>query len=216
MRQGATKTELKIRESIGDFLSTILGRSWHIEPDVSDRPDIVIVTSDGRRIGIEITRLSYEKFMKWLSFKTPMNCRREAKVNIDLDKQLSVALKQKNPKYHEYRRAQRLNEVWLCLHNNLYEFNTSESTAHLSAELFSMDAAFYCRKHACKFDHVIFFAENSGQYLHLFEKSKRLTYWKTSGARPFVHFTEMAGKMTAQGLHFNESFTLVDKKTFGD
>lgn len=215
MRFVQTRAEMKIRETILPLLSDLVSQSCCIDEGVLDRPDIVAITDSNERIGIEVTRLAYEKFMKWLAKGTPIGSRREARVFVNLEKQIGTALKQKNKKYLEYKRSRHLKEVWLCLHNDLYEFNAGEKTGQLDPAWFFNEAWRICRKFECKFDRVLFFSENARQYLPVYEKRNRSYFPRPSTTIPVIEFVEMVGKMTSSGLNFDDSYVVADNKTFG-
>ena len=116
MRPTVTTVEATIRATICETCSIVRNEDVYLDEGVTDRPDVVVTTSSGKRIGIEITRLAYESYMRWLSKGTPIGKRREATLEVNLDLQLRDVLKKKNKRYHEYKRLHKLDQVWLCLH----------------------------------------------------------------------------------------------------
>jgi hypothetical protein len=170
MRNSSTLSEEKVRASIKEFIESLLGEEVEIDETIFDKPDIVFSKKDGTRIGVEITLLGYEKFMKWLSKGTTPGQRREANVVVDLERQITPSLKKKNKKYLDYRINRKLKEVWLCYHNDIYEFDHNGSGAQLDKSLFIADAWFYLKKIPCKFKKVIFFSENSSDFALIYDK----------------------------------------------
>ena len=214
MRRTATPVEATIRATICDTCSIVRNEAVYLDECVTDRPDVVVTTSSGKRIGIEITRLAYESYMRWLSKGTPMGKRREATLEVNLDLQLKDVLKKKNKRYHEYKRLNKLDQVWLCLHNDLYEPSIPPNPAQIDLAWFRAAAGFYCRKHDCKFDYVLFYSENSKQYMTAFDKRARQSYPNPGPLNPTIEFVSMTGLLTKDGVLFDESYGLVDKRRF--
>lgn len=216
MRSHATSAERNIRDSIAGYLNFAIGEAWTFDSTIADRPDIVVETASGVRIGIEIAWFVNEQFMKWLSFRTPVDSRREAAIHIDVGRMIHMILKVKNQKYHDYRRARKLNQVWLCLHNDLIAFATPDSQPGTwRSEDFAIDVAFSCREYSCKFDQVLYFMDLSKTFLHVFEKIKRAQYTRHTTIKPVLHFSEMVGIAKSEGLHFDISMPAIESKTFG-
>jgi len=88
MRKIATNIEQRIRDGLSEPILRELGLSIDFDESVSDRPDLVFMTSEGVRIGIEITRLGYEKYMHWQSKGTEIGKQRKAHIHVNLHDQL--------------------------------------------------------------------------------------------------------------------------------
>ncbi len=211
MRKEPTLIEKKISESISDYVYRDFKQKVKIDDTVTDRPDLVLITQTNKKIGVEITRLTYEKFMKWNSKGTTINHRREAQIEVDLSKQIPNILNKKNKKYKEYKKGHNLSEVWICLHNDLYEFGNNQ----LDKDHFCNDGRYYCWINKCKFEKVIFFSENSEEYVALYQKNELNPIAKPSSFNQIISYIEMAARMTSEGITFNEeNNVLEDKKKF--
>ena len=211
MRKEQTSAEKIITESISDFIYEDFKQKIKIDHSIIDRPDLVFTTESNKKIGIEITRLGYEKFMKWLSKGTSLNQKREAQIVVNLAKQIPTVLNKKNKKYKEYKKNHSLSEVWLCLHNDLYEFGKNQ----LNKDLFCKDVRFYCWTNKCNFDRVIFYSENTKEYTLIYNKKDSNPIAKPSPFHQTIEFIQMTARVTSEGWSLDVLNTkLQDKKKF--
>ena len=190
MRNRRTNIEAEVAKHLLDYFATHLGIEAAIDETTVDRPDIVIETHSGERIGIEITRLTYERFMKWRSSGTSPGKFREASLVVNLQKQMTPIIKKKNKKYFDYKAGKKLNAVWLCLHNDLYEFVTERGGAQLCREDFVRDAWFWAQRANCKFRKILFFSEGSKEVLEIYDRSNKAFQANQYARLPVMKFIE--------------------------
>lgn len=183
--------------------------------EIVDHPDIVFQKADGKLVGIEVTRLAYEAFMKWLSKGTSVDKQRKAQVIVNLEKQLQVVLKKKNPKYKKYKYDRKLTGVWLALHNDLYEFSRKGEEDKFNMQWFENECRFYLKKYRCKFDRVLFFEHHTGHIQEIFRKGDVITHYEPAIELPIYNFVESVGVVTKEGINMNiQEVPIEDEKTF--
>jgi hypothetical protein len=216
MRPTSTQSEKLVRLNFKKFCEEYLCENIVIDESITDSPDLVFSRNNGDRVGVEITLLGYEKFMKWLSKGTSPSKRREAKIVVDLDKQLSVSVKKKNKKHLSYRTNRKLKEVWLCFHNDLYEFKVKDENGINQRERFISDAWYNLKKHRCKFKRAFFFSENTKEFIEIYNRHDitfRPQPYDKLPVITLIYATVIAGK-DGWSVDVKDSEALQDKQEF--
>ena len=124
MRPKRTIDEKRILERLGSELSKYDIKNPTIDGDLIDRPDVLIDHAAGR-MGLEITRLDYEDYCRWLSVAPELPYSRSAEITINLNRLLASCMEKKKDKYEEYKKLRNLDECWLILFNNVFGFHNS-------------------------------------------------------------------------------------------
>ena len=85
MRPQRTQDEIRILDRLYSQLEKYGIQNPKIVEDIIDRPDILI-SHDSGRLGIEISRLDYEDYCKWLNVPPEPPYSRAGEVTINLNK----------------------------------------------------------------------------------------------------------------------------------
>lgn len=142
---------------------------FSIRTDITDRPDVVLDLPAGR-LGIEICRLDYEAFCRWLASPPDAPYSRTAEVTVDLDKQLGAVMARKGPKYPAYVAEAGLGACWLLLYNNLYDFDDDVTPGVPNREWFERFARWTLQDLGCPFERVYFLLEYPERWFQLFDR----------------------------------------------
>lgn len=168
MRPTRTAAEAKIVERLPSALASYGIIAPMIDPDVTDAPDVLVHHARGR-LGIEICRLDYEAYCKWLATPPGSVYSRAAEVTINLRKLLATVVRKKRNKYGAYVRMHSLSECWLVLHNNLFEF-PEFGEGRADRQWFEEHSSWELQDQQCPFDRVLFNLEHPDRWYSLFHK----------------------------------------------
>lgn len=213
MRAERTINESRIVERLGTPLAHLGILNPEISDDIVDSPDIV-VKHDAGLLGIEVARLDYEKYCKWLaSAPKTLPYSRAAEITIDLKKQLHHVMTIKKSKYAGYKKSHGLGECWLVLHNNVFEFQETCDSGYPDREWFERFARYELQDLSCPFDRVLFNLEHPDRWYYLYEKRnfKRRTSIITSW--PSIIYRESA-IVPAAGVNIIDLSDGIPKKGF--
>ena len=171
MRPQRTQDEIRILDRLYSQLEKYGIQNPKIVEDIIDRPDILI-SHDSGRLGIEISRLDYEDYCKWLNVPPEPPYSRAGEVTINLNKLLSSSMKKKRKKYAEYKRLRSLDECWLILFNNLFEFKeVAPKQGVPDRAWFEKYSHWELQELSCPYDKVLFNLEHPDEWHQLFDKS---------------------------------------------
>jgi len=171
MRVTRTTDENRILERLDSQLIKYGISNPKVVTEITDRPDILL-NHDNGRLGIEITRLDYEEYCKWLNTSSNEPYSRAAEVTINLNKMLASIMHKKRKKYQEYKKLRSLNECWLILHNNLFEFEKEAPRNGVpDIDWFERFSCYELQDLECPYDRVLFNLEHSDCWYSLFNKS---------------------------------------------
>ena len=172
MRPERTPYETKILDRMEEVLAKYSITNPVLIEEITDRPDILYKYDQGR-LGIEISRLDYEHYCKWLSTPPPQPYDRAADVEINLNKMLSTVMKKKKKKYREYKRHRNLSECWLILHNNVFEFDAKPHQDNMpSIDWVQHNTQIELQDLKCPYDRVLFNLEHPNVWYEFFNKKK--------------------------------------------
>jgi len=79
-------------------------------------------------------------------------------------------MKIKKNKYDGYKKSHSLDECWLVLHNNVFEFQETCDSGHPDREWFERFARYELQDLSCPFDRVLFNLEYPDRWYYLYEK----------------------------------------------
>ena len=162
---------------------------FSIRADMTDRPDVVLDLADGR-LGIEICRLDYEAFCRWLATPRDAPYARSAEVTVDLDTQLAAVMARKAPKYPAYVAEAGLDACWLLLYNNLYDFADEAAPGLPDRAWFERFAQWALQELGCPFERVYFLLEHPERWYQLFDRDRHLPRRGTVHSWPRVIYRE--------------------------
>jgi hypothetical protein len=213
MRTKRTVSENRIVERISTPLAHLRILNPEIREDIVDSPDIVI-KHDWGLLGIEVARLDYEKYCKWLA-NSPMTLpySRAAEVTIDLKKQLQNVMKIKESKYDNYKKLHGLNECWLILHNNVFEFLETCESGYPDREWFERFARYELQELSCPFDRVLFNLEHPDRWFYLYEKRNYIRRTSVITSWPSIIWRESA-IVSKAGVNIIDLSDVIPKKEF--
>lgn len=216
MRTGRRHEEVLFLNHLNRYLLKVFnGEKIDIVDEIIDHPDIVFRKQNGDLIGIEVTRLGYESFMKWQTKGTTVDKQRVAHVVVNLGKQLEVVFKKKNPKYKKYKFNRKLSEVWLVLHNDLYEFSRNREDERFNMQWFESESKYYSKIYRCKFDRVLFFEHHTAHIQELYRKGIDVPFYKPAIELPIYNLIESIGTVTKEGFGFDiQKIPIEDEKFF--
>lgn len=169
MRPIRTLAESKIVERLPSVFTAHGITAPMIDPDVTDAPDVIVHHSHGK-LGIEICRLDYEAYCKWLATPPGSVYSRAAEVSINLRKLLASVVRKKRNKYGAYVGKHSLSECWLVLHNNLFEFPEVGEEGRADRRWFEEHSSWELQDQQCPFDRVLFNLEHPDRWYSLFHK----------------------------------------------
>lgn len=195
MRIERTLSEQRILDRLGPVLKSANIYPFEIDGNIVDAPDIV-VRHGASALGIEIMRLDYEHYCKWLSTPRGEEYSRAAEVTVNLHKLLVNALKKKRKKYAKYIQRHSLDECWLIFHNNLFEFAESDQSGIPDRKWFEDYSSYELQEQNCPFDKVLFNLEHPDLWYKLFDKSIKKTRHAHIRRWPTIIFREAAIKTT--------------------
>lgn len=195
MRSERTVAEQRILERIAPMLALAGINNYVVDVDIVDSPDILFRHSDGT-LGIEVARLDYEKYCKWLSTPPGYEYSRAAEVTINLRKLLVTIMRSKRSKYERYVLERGLTECWLVLHNNLFEFDESAEPGTPDRKWFEDHSSYELQDQRCPFDRVFFNLEHPDRWYVLFDKSHPNTRQSVITRWPSIIYREAAIKTT--------------------
>jgi len=184
MRLERTPAEVRILERLAPVLTTNNILSFTVRDDIVDSPDIV-VTHDAGTLGVEVMRLDYEKYCKWRSQSKVPPYSRVAEVTVNLRKLLKHAMDLKRDKYQKYLQQRHMQECWLVLHNDVFDFAETDTEGVPSRRWFEEHAACELQELSCPFDKVLFNLEHPNRWYCLYDRSQirvrrsYITRWPT-------------------------------------
>lgn len=197
MRAERTVNEKRIVERLGTPLTHLGILKPEIRGDIVDSPDI-IVKHDAGLLGIEVARLDYEKYCKWLaSAPKALPYSRAAEITIDLKKQLRHVMTIKKDKYDGYKKTHGLDECWLVLHNNVFEFQETCDSGYPDRAWFERFARYELQDISCPFDRVLFNLEHPDRWYYIYEKQNFIRRSSVITRWPSIIFRESAIVPTA-------------------
>lgn len=167
MRLLRTPEEQRIVERLPDALIGHGVVPLAIDPDVTDAPDVVVRHAGGL-LGLEITRLDYEAYCKWLADPPETGYSRVAEVTVNLRKLLSTVVRKKRAKYAKYMHERALSECWLVLHNDVFDFPESTAPDRPDRRWFEQHSAWELTDQQCPFERVLFNLEHPSKWYSLF------------------------------------------------
>jgi hypothetical protein len=171
MRPKRTTDEIRILERLDSQLEQYGIQNSKIVEEIIDRPDILI-NHDSGRLGIEISRLDFEEYCKWLNVPPEPPYSRAGEVTINLNKLLSTCMQKKDKKYSEYKRLRSLNECWLILFNNVFDFKEIAPKKGVPDRVwFEKYSHWELQELSCRYDKVLFNLEHPNQWYLLYDKS---------------------------------------------
>ncbi len=172
MRNQRTTEEEMIIQRIKEPLNMMGFSSFKIDESVVDRPDIVFESS-GKRIGVEISRLDYEAYCKFINHQVEPPYLKTSEITINLEKLLGNVLGKKNKDHKNFIKERNLDECWLVLHNDVFEFKDTKEQGVLSKDWFEKYSHLILQEKGCLFERVLFNLEHPGGWSYLFNKSER-------------------------------------------
>lgn len=199
MRPTRTASESKIVERLPSALAKHGVVAPKIDPCISDAPDVVVHHSHGK-LGIEICRLDYEAYCKWLATPPGSVYSREAEVTINLSKLLAAVVRKKRNKYGAYVGKHSLSECWLVLHNNLFEFPEFGEKGRADRRWFEEHSSWELQKQQCPFDRVLFNLEHPDRWYSLFHRGSTVRRKTAITSWPTIIFKEVA-IVTTRGVN---------------
>lgn len=207
MRNNRTKAEKQILERLESQLVEYEIINPVIDEWITDRPDILINHKNGR-LGIEVTRLDYEEYCKWLSTPPEPPYSRAGEVTINLQKMLASVMRKKKKKYHEYRTLRSLSECWLILHNNVFEFkeNSFQKDA-LDRNWLEEFSCYELQDLSCPFDRVLFNLEYPSVWYSLYDKQSYRQRKSICCKWPSIIYKEAALKPPLQAKRYTFDFS---------
>ena len=195
MRPTRTAAESRVLERLPPILAANGIVAPLIDSDITDAPDVVIHHEFGK-LGIEISRLDYEAYCKWLATPPGNVYSRAAEVTINLRKLMATAVRRKRTKYEAYVAKHTLSECWLILHNNIFEFPEFGEVGRADRQWFEDHSSWELRDQQCPFDRVLFNLEYPDRWYTLFQKTvvrprrSVITRWPTITYREAAIVTE--------------------------
>lgn len=184
MRPTRTAAEAKIVERLPSALAGLGIIAPTIDPDITDAPDVLVHHAQGK-LGIEICRLDYDAYCKWLATPPGSVYSRAAEVTINLRKLLASVVRKKRNKYGAYVGKHSLSECWLVLHNNLFEFPEFGEEGRADRRWFEEHSSWELQDQQCPFDRVLFNLEHPDRWYSLFHRGSEvrrkavITRWPT-------------------------------------
>ena len=213
MRNERTPDENRILNRIDAPLKLLKFGEFEIDPNVIDAPDIIL-TQDKLKIGIEITRLDYEEHCHWRHLTSKEGLfSRAAEITIDLEKMLGVVAKSKWRKYETYKADHGLNECWLILFNDAFEFKEQEKAGHPNRKWFENYARLTLRDLNCPFDRVWFNLQHPDLWYQIYKKSHRIPREAKITRWPSVILKEVSVKLD-RGVTTMDFDNIEHRKTF--
>ncbi len=162
-----------------------------IDPAVTDTPDVLVHHARGR-LGIEISRLDYETYCKWLATLPSTPFSRAAEVTVNLRKLLATAVRKKRSKYGSYVQNRNLSECWLVLHNNLFEFPEIGEAGRPDRRWFETHSSWELQEQQCPFERVLFNLEHPDRWYTLYRKGSTPPRRSINTQWPSIIFREAA------------------------
>jgi hypothetical protein len=171
MRPERTIDEERVLNRLAPILEKYGIESAFLNQDITDRPDILYSHSN-QLLGVEVTRLAYEAYCKWLNTPPETPYSRTAEVELNIPKMLAKVMEKKKHKYQEYKSYRHLNECWLILHNNLFELHDnapSEGVPNIA--WLEEQSQLTLQELECPYDRVLFNLEHPNLWYSLFDKN---------------------------------------------
>lgn len=184
MREERKLEEKIVLDRLAEPLKKLGIHEYTTDELVVDRPDIVFEYNN-RRIGIEVTRLDYESYCKWLNYKPDDEWSRLAEITVNLKKMLESVKNKKWPAYIGHIKRHNLDECWLILHNNVFDMQTSNQLNNPDINWIEKHARFELQDLRCPYDRVLFNLENPNKWYYLYDKTEQvprtsiITQWPT-------------------------------------
>jgi hypothetical protein len=194
MRTDRTTSEKRILDRLDSQLKKYEISNPVVDPWITDRPDILIDHENGR-LGIEVTRLDYEEYCKWLNTPPEPPYSRAGEVTINLKKLLASVMKKKRKKYQEYKILRSLSECWLILHNDVFEFKETVLKKGVPDKAWFEEYSCYeLQELSCPFDRVLFNLEHPNIWYSLYDKQLYRQRKKVCYRWPSIIYKECALK----------------------
>jgi hypothetical protein len=191
MRTVRTAAENRVLERLPPALAAQGIELPVIDRDVTDAPDVLVHHARGR-LGLEISRLDYEAYCKWLATPPGSVYSRAAEITINLRKLLAAAVRKKRRKYDAYVQNHSLSECWLVLHNNVFEFPEVGEAGRADRRWFEMHSSWELQEQQCPFDRVLFNLEHPDRWYTLYRKGTTLPRQSIITRWPSIVFKEAA------------------------
>ena len=199
MRENRTLDEKRILERIDEPIRRLKLGEFKIDQSVMDAPDIVL-SRGAFRLGIEVTRLDYQEHCHWRHLTAKVSSSREAEVTIDLEKLLAVVAEKKWDKYESYKVDRGLNECWLVLFNDAFEFNEQAKVGHPDRKWFEKHARLILQDLQCPYDRVWFNLQYPNLWYHIYKKSHRIHRDTVITRWPTIILKEVSVNMKGGGV----------------
>lgn len=212
MRSARTIPEQRVVERLSAILAAESLDAPIIDADVTDAPDVLVHHAKGK-LGIEISRLDYEDYCKWLATPPGSVYSREAEITINLHKLLAAAVAKKRDKYASYMQARGLSECWLVLHNNVFDFPDVGKTEHADRQWFEKHSSWELQEQWCPYDRVLFNLENHDRWYTLYRKGVSTPRQSVITQWPSIVYKE-AAIVTTRGVNIIDLQDKPNRPTF--
>ena len=169
MRAARTIPEQRVVERLPAILAAESLDAPVIDANVTDAPDVLVHHAKGK-LGVEISRLDYEDYCKWLATPPGSVYSREAEITINLRELLAASIAKKRDKYASYVQARGLSECWLVLHNNVFDFSDVGETGRADRQWFEKHSSWELQEQKCPYDRVLFNLEHPDRWYTLYRK----------------------------------------------